>query len=404
MRIKISSFTPLFFPYTARYVSNFADTTFIQGFIPNRFTTQILRLFDFFSGSNIEKKALKRMPQNYYGKNIGIVLPEIYISIASLFSKDKSTIQYRAHMLYGWLSKRYLSDLDIFHVRSGSGRRGAIEKAKKNGAIAIADHSIAHPGTMRIILEDEYKKYKIPYEFSNCFWDQILNDCKAADYVLVNSDFVKKSFIENGYNPNKIKVIYLGVREDFWECKKSYKTSARFNLLFIGEFGFRKGCEYLLRALAILEKKGIDFKLTVIGPITSFQSVLDNYNTEKIEFKGCVLYDELKTYYATHDAFVFPSLCEGSTMAGMEAMSAGLPCIFTDNCGVPVVNGKNGLIVPIKDEQAIANAIELLYKNESLREELGINAFKTIMSKYKWSDYQDNIEHFYNEIIDSSSK
>ncbi|WP_321518140.1 glycosyltransferase family 4 protein [uncultured Bacteroides sp.] len=399
MKVKISSFTPLFFPYTAKYVSYFSDVTFIQGFIPNRITKKILQLFDLFFKTSVTKRLSKRVLVDSKGKNIGLFLPEIYMIIGMAISKNKSLIQARAHFFYGWWSKRYLSNLDILHVRSGSGRGGAIQRAKENNAIVIVDHSIAHPNSMRNILLEEYIKYHISYEFSNRFWDQIVEDCKEADYILVNSDFVKKSFVENGYKSDRIKVIYLGVRDDFFGCKTKYKTSKVLNLLFIGAFGFRKGCEYLLKSLELIEKKDIDFKLTVIGPIDNFQSVIENYDSNKIDFRGRVLYDDLKKYYAASDVFIFPSLCEGSTMAGMEAMAAGMPCIFTENCGVPIVDRENALIVPIKNEQAIADAVEILYKSESLREKIGLRAAETIKNNYKWADYQNNLNIFYNEVI-----
>jgi glycosyltransferase involved in cell wall biosynthesis len=399
MKVKISTFTPLFFHYTAQYVSRFADTTFIQSYRPNKCTIKIFKLLDLFFKTNFFKMFFKRIPQNFQGKNIGIALPEILMKVGLRFFKDKPKVQSIAHVFYGWLSKLFLSNTDIFHVRSGSGRGGAIKKIKRIGGLVVTDHSIAHPKTMENILLGEYQKYGVPFEFSNCFWDKVIEDCNEADFILVNSDYVKKTFIENGYEANILKVIYLGVREDFIGCKTDYVTSEVLQLLFIGAFGFRKGCEYLLKSIELIEKKGIKFKLTVIGPIVDFQSVIDQYNIDRIEFKGMVLYDDLKEYYRNSDIYIFPSLCEGSTMAGMEAMSAGLPCIFTENCGVPVVNEENGIIIPIKDEYAIADAVELLYKNEHLRKKIGINASDTIKNKYTWKDYQSNIESFYNEII-----
>lgn len=40
-------------------------------------------------------------------------------------------------------------------------------------------------------------------------------DCEEGDRLLVNSDFVKNTFIEYGFDTNKIDVVYLGVRSDF---------------------------------------------------------------------------------------------------------------------------------------------------------------------------------------------
>lgn len=71
-----------------------------------------------------------------------------------------------------------------------------------------------------------------------------------------------------------------------------------------------------------------------MGSCKGFEDVVSQYPELNIEFVGNVIYDELRSYYANSDVFLFPSLSEGSTRAGMEAMAAGLPVIVTDNLWV----------------------------------------------------------------------
>lgn len=68
----------------------------------------------------------------------------------------------------------------------------------------------------------------------------MVSDCEKADVVLVNSDFVKQTFIDTGFDPNKIKVAYLGVRNDFFGLKHDYSIDGKLKILFTGGFGFRR--------------------------------------------------------------------------------------------------------------------------------------------------------------------
>ncbi len=85
--------------------------------------------------------------------------------------------------------------------------------------------------------------------------------------------------------------------------------------------------------------------------------------------------NDVKELYAISDIAVFPSFYrEGGFPRGLtEPMAMGKPIITTDSvhCRGAVENGKNGYLVPIKDPQALANAIETLIRDDKKREEFG---------------------------------
>ena len=66
-------------------------------------------------------------------------------------------------------------------------------------------------------MRNEFEKTTQPFNLgiSNPLWKEIMYDCEEGDRLLVNSDFVKNTFIEYGFDANKIDVVYLGVRSDF---------------------------------------------------------------------------------------------------------------------------------------------------------------------------------------------
>jgi glycosyltransferase involved in cell wall biosynthesis len=299
------------------------------------------------------------------------------------------------------LSEIFLVLYFIFHVRSGSGLGGAIERAKKNGMKVVVDHSIAHPIFMDNQLRREFLNNNAKFDMGvdSPFWKGILKDCAKADCLLVNSDFVKDTFINNGYDRSLIKVAYLGVREDFIKLKKTYSTTQKFKILFTGSFGFRKGGEYLLKALLELDKIKFPYEMTIVGSYDGAKNMIENYQSKNIHFLGHIPQDEFKIYLAESDVYVFPSLCEGCASSGMEAMAAGLPVIATLESGFPIKHNENGMIIASKNVEEIVNAIIELSKNSISREKLGTNATKTISENYTWPKYATAVNNIYVNLL-----
>ncbi len=100
-------------------------------------------------------------------------------------------------------------------------------------------------------LREEFARFGLPagYDSRADLWKLVLRDCADADLLLVNSDFVKKTFIEQGYAADKVRVAYLGVREEFFDLKHDYRIDGPVRILFTGNFDIRKGVRVLLEAV-----------------------------------------------------------------------------------------------------------------------------------------------------------
>jgi len=82
------------------------------------------------------------------------------------------------------------------------------------------------------------------------------------------------------------------------------------------------------------------------------------------------------------DLFLFPSHTEGCSMALMEAMARGLPCIATDvGANADMLGGGNGVIVAKHDVDAMVSAVQLL-QDPVLRKTISRNAVKQIRDHY----------------------
>ena len=330
---------------------------------------------------------------------------EAYAHALGILSKGGFLNPSRANAIgfqtFGNTSRQYLHDAAILHVRSGAGQGGAITTARSQGMKIVVDHSIAHPISMENLLKEEYERFNLslPFHHENELWQLVLRDCAEADILLVNSNYVQETFIQEGYPAEQVCVVYLGVRPDFWGLKKEYQLGKEIRLLFTGHFDLRKGARILLEALTLLQKQDIPCRLDVVGFVALDRSILDQYaNLTQIYFHGFVPQNELKIFFSTADLFVFPTFAEGSSRSAMEAMAAGLPVITTQNCGIPIEHGINGWYVPVGDSKSLCEAVISLGNDEEKRAKLGINAFHTITQQYKWEDYAIAMMQLYQRI------
>jgi glycosyltransferase involved in cell wall biosynthesis len=94
---------------------------------------------------------------------------------------------------------------------------------------------------------------------------------------------------------------------------------------------------------------------------------------------------DVARFYERADIFVQPSQSEGMSLALLEAMTAGLPCVATDIPGNREALGEGGRLVP-PDPHALASAIAELLGDASLRARLGADARRRV-SDFSWSGY-----------------
>lgn len=401
IKVILSTFGPLHLIKSAEFLSELVDISVIQGWIPKWWNRWLIAIASWIIGRDLSKSFKKRTPQCLEGRNYSIGYPEFYQNIAGRVNTNLShdEIAWRAAAKFGRLSKIYISGADIFHVRSGSGRGGAIDKARNEGMKIVVDHSIAHPAFMDAFLRSEFDKNGAVFSMGmdSTFWKGVLADCNDADRLLVNSYFVRDTFVENGYDDNKISVVYLGVRKDFVRLKKTYEIRGKLRLLFTGSFGFRKGGEYLLRAMQELDGLGVDYEMTIVGSYE--KQLVEKFRPKNLNLVGFVPQDELKKYLSESDVYVFPSLCEGCASSAMEAMAAGLPVIATKETGLPAVNGESAKIIEPKNVKAIVDAILDLRESKQRRAVIGQNAASLISSQYTWEKYAENVMEVYQDVL-----
>jgi glycosyltransferase involved in cell wall biosynthesis len=407
-----TGFGKLHFHETARALAAAGvEVNFLTGWVPKDNQTALVNLLGKFLG---EKHLAARMAARQIRIPGAAVTSVAWVEFAGTFIKlIQRTRVIPLDLAYGmefrlaaWGSRKYLKDADVLLVRSGAGQSGAIRRARKNGMAIVTDHSIAHPAFMHEALREEFARFGLPagYDSRADLWKLVLRDCADADLLLVNSDFVKKTFVEQGYPAAKIRVAYLGVREEFFNIKRDYRIDGPVRILFTGNFDIRKGVRLLLDAIRQCRRHGLDVRLALMGNLGNGRSCLEPGDDVFFSHTPFAPLTEVATAFAATDLFVFPTFAEGSSRSGMEAAAAGLPIITTENCGLPLHHGKSVFYVPANECDALAEAIARLSSDECLRQTLGRNAMKTITENYTWMRYGRKVAEYLREAVEDSAR
>ena len=402
-----TGFGKLHFHQTARALAAAGvDVNFLTGWVPKDNQTALVDLLGKFLG---ERHLAERMAARQIGIPGVSVTPVPWVEVAGTLIKlvQRSRV-IPLDLAYGmefrlaaWGSRKYLKNADVLLVRSGAGQSGAIRKARRNGLAIVTDHSIAHPAFMHQVLREEFARFGLPagYDPNADLWKLVLRDCADADLLLVNSDFVKKTFVQMGYPAAQVRVAYLGVREEFFDLKRDYCIDGPVRILFTGNFDVRKGVRVLLEAIRRCRQSGLDLRLELVGNLDNGASCLQPGDNVFFTHTPFAPPAQVAAAFASADLFVFPTFAEGSSRSGMEAAAAGLPIITTENCGLPLQHGKSALYVPVNDSNALADAIAQAAANQDLRQSIGRNAMRTVTENYTWEHYGRQVAQYLEEAV-----
>ncbi|MFH7030264.1 MAG: glycosyltransferase family 4 protein [Heteroscytonema crispum UTEX LB 1556] len=208
-------------------------------------------------------------------------------------------------------------------------------------------------------------------------------ECEQADLIVVLSKVAKDSFINAGFSAEKIAVL-----TPFINTARFYpvpKNDSVFRVLYVGTIEPRKGVHYLIPAF--LNAKIPNSELLLIGGASTrvlrllIEKTLSENSNIKQESWDFSRQDPVPVF-SNASVLVLPSVEDGFGLVVLEAMACGLPVIVTSYCGAAdlVENGVNGFIVPPRDEKAIAEKLDFLAANESIRQEMGKAARNTAIA------------------------
>jgi glycosyltransferase involved in cell wall biosynthesis len=234
---------------------------------------------------------------------------------------------------------------------------------------------------------------------------------RNADLIIALSPYMAECAVKGGANPYSVHIIPNGIDpEDIGLNPKhvsSFSTSIPLNnplrLLYVGDLSILKGIDILLSACNILKRRGVPFSLTIIGDgkmKVQLKSMVGRMGlSEEIHFLGKVQRHMLGGYYQAADLVCVPSLSDSLPTVVLESLVSGTPVIGSDVGGMPfmVQEGHNGLLVSPKNYEALADAMEGLYKNPEKLAQLKENARPSVLSRFSWTSIGKRIYELIEE-------
>jgi glycosyltransferase involved in cell wall biosynthesis len=207
----------------------------------------------------------------------------------------------------------------------------------------------------------------------------------VADHVVTVSENSKRDIVRLLHIPeSKVSVVYNGVSEDFHpldhkECKdylaSTYSITGEF-LLAPGGLSRNKNVPGLLAAMRLLKQKGRLEKLVLLGDTEDREAkyVASDLHQAKLDgtvvLPGFVPREDLPAFYNAALLVAYPTLYEGFGMPVLEAMACGTPVVTSNNSSLPEVAGDAALLVNPRSPEEIADAIQRLLRDETLRADL----------------------------------
>jgi glycosyltransferase involved in cell wall biosynthesis len=191
---------------------------------------------------------------------------------------------------------------------------------------------------------------------------------QCAQTIVANSSFTAQN-IQKAYGKNA-QVALLGVDTDFYHPLNSKKQS---DILFIGEKVNQEGYYLLEKA-----QKQIKTKVTILSRKNNKFSLTDQ--------------DMIKAYNNAKIVLAL-SFNEPFGLIPLEAMACGVPVIALNEGGYTetIHDAKTGFLIP-RDSKILAEKINYLLQNESLRQELGRNGRKSMEKNFTWQKHGQRLE------------
>lgn len=222
----------------------------------------------------------------------------------------------------------------------------------------------------------------------------------ALDGLIAVSDTALRSMQRIGFSC-QAEIIPNGVDLPAWQSGQvlpSLRGQAKLVLLGQARLEPRNHFETVIAAQRRLVHDGLALRLHVLGDgprRTELQRLAHGLDTH---FAGSVVAAR-PDYAASSDVFCFTADIASHPMSLIEGMAAALPIIAHPISGVRelVSDGKEGLLVPLGDDRAYAEALRALYQSPSLRKELGDRARKRVES-LGWPQIARKIESKYLEL------
>ncbi len=227
----------------------------------------------------------------------------------------------------------------------------------------------------------------------------------SADRIVCYTETEKQQLSSLGVQADRINVIHNGIDTNaFLPSQDPPKNQ----ILWIGRFTPGKGIEYLIDSFKAFSENHPGYTLHMIGRGLQKEEIvrkIQDLGLERsISLQDFIPNADLPEIYQQSILFVLPSLEEGVPRTILEAMSCGIPVVCTELPQLTDIVSGSGILVPVKNSQAIADAMSQIISSSDLARTLGENGRKRVLTGFSWDDTVCRTLDLYQEILGSDTE
>lgn len=230
---------------------------------------------------------------------------------------------------------------------------------------------------------------------------------REARLFITVSKFIKEKLIEQGFPKEKIIHHYHGVDLDRFRPDPDLPRQPI--VLFVGRLTEKKGCEYLIRAMAKVQSELPEVELVVIGegPLQPALEALAAKMLNRYQFLGLQPPDAVKSWMNRARLLAAPSVTglegdsEGLPNVVMEAQAMGLPVVSTFHAGIPeaVTDGETGFLTKERDVEALAEYSGRLLKDTQLWQCFSAKGRENVEANFDRAKQTGVLENIYEAVL-----
>lgn len=179
-------------------------------------------------------------------------------------------------------------------------------------------------------------------------------------------------------------------------------------IAFLGRLVEEKGIEEIIEALSDPRVSALEWSAVLAGDgeIARYRGRLEQLGlAERVTLPGWIESEDVAALLREASIFVLPSHFENLPLSMLEAMAHGLCCIVTPVGSVEdvIADGVNGLVIPVGDGKALAEALLAALQSDDLRKRLAEAARRDFLADYNYADYRGKLEDVYASVLKDRS-
>lgn len=232
--------------------------------------------------------------------------------------------------------------------------------------------------------------------------DRLFREAKA--FICV-SRFIRDAAVKAGFPEKKLHVHYTGI-----DCERFRPLPVDRDpklILFVGRLVEKKGCEYLLRAMALMQQRDPEARVEIIGdgPLRAKLEALAASLSLRASFRDVQVQAEVLRSMSRARILCNPSVTattgdmEGFGMVFAEAQAMGTPVVSFLHAAIPeaVNHGRTGLLCPEGNISALADSLRTLMKDDALWRSMSERAREWVTERFDISKQTERLELLYDE-------